>query len=1160
MKKLLVLLLIQICTCQVFGQKAHLKEGYITKDQMVDLPNQKFDCASNVKRNGPNRTVANSVYYTIPGALFAGWNTEGEGYKYSMAVVPPFVDVTFANQMTDKSRYMWENGAEEKSDVTESAEENGDYISNYTPGGMYFPLILISPRANATYQFNEENYWVRVEAGSTAKDLSMVVATNEIGGSRLMLTATDLHGSRLSSNTYARNTLSGWGFLSTDFLFGSGSVNGSPAWGFEQTYNPLLAPLALDDVRLKALTYNAYGPIPDGKSLKAYILTIDTLTDETTLVATLEALSCDTIDFKDASPKWGNSDENAYKTAYFGDLIYHNIEKATDANGKETPLPIAVPAGKVWRIQFDGMNDEGVSLGVYGVINGEVESTYIKPGYIQTEDGQNLSFQSSISPYISLNGQYEMINVVTKDFLDAEKNESFPSMSFKGWNILCVSNDGKEISNEGLEGTDYNMKGAFVGTSQPWYDENGNANYKIDMDKLPSWIESIQVDVSEYEKDNMTGYNIIRPVCKPLPSGITGRMAEIEITGKAGIPGNNKIVITQGNPVSNPYVVLSEDQTTLTFYGNKAISEINGTIYNFNYVDGKPKWYDKRATIKKVVFDTSYKEIRPTTTASWFYGMSNLSSIEGIENLNTSDVTGMSYMFYGCSSLKSVDLTHFDTSNVTLMGYMFLNCSSLENLDVSSFDTSANTSFYRIFEGCESLTSLDLSTFFIKEGASTSNMLYGCAGLKNLRVSPTMSEIKDNACTNVGSESDPCTIYAPEGFGFGVNTSSSCFKWKNGYFKVPFKIEMTAEAISIYNCSSAKLPVSITNGEYVLDGYQFDIVLPEGISIAKDQYDNYKYTLSNRYSGKMSVAISQRSNKNYRILAYSFNGAVIKGEEGVVITFDLEANNNIVPGNYEGKLTEINLSRADGFGLYPDDVTFGIIVKSARPGDVNHDGKVNVSDVMAVVNFILGSTPSVFFEEEADLNNDTKINVTDVMNIVNIILNEPSGAPLHYRLNNADNIYLRSDGRAYDICLHATEPYTACEMTVQLPDGCELLYATLANSIGYSHKLLTNRMDEGTYRFVVYAPQGEQLHLSNDALVRLSISGNVNSAVKISDILFTNGTFENIILENMEYMPTGIEEITSVPSEAPTYNIQGMKTRSTKKGVYIQNGRKIVVK
>ena len=56
-------------------------------------------------------------------------------------------------------------------------------------------------------------------------------------------------------------------------------------------------------------------------------------------------------------------------------------------------------------------------------------------------------------------------------------------------------------------------------------------------------------------------------------------------------------------------------------------------------------------------------------------------------------------------------------------------------------------------------------------------------------------------------------------------------------------------------------------------------------------------------------------------------------------------------------------------------------------GDVNHDGKVNVSDIMATVNYILGSTPAVFDKAEANVNGDKVVNVSDIMRMVNIILN-----------------------------------------------------------------------------------------------------------------------------------------------------------------------------
>ena len=194
MRKLLFLSFALVCALSGNAQKVVLKDGRITKQQIVDLPNQKMERSADVKRVGPNRTVANSVYYTIPGALFAGWDTEGSGYIYSMAEVPPFVDVTFANQMTDKSHYMWQIiGSAGETDITEYAEENGDYVSNYTPQGLFYTPILISPRGNTVYQFNEDNYWVKTDASRTTNDLSLMMTYSQVNDDVLMMTATDLH-------------------------------------------------------------------------------------------------------------------------------------------------------------------------------------------------------------------------------------------------------------------------------------------------------------------------------------------------------------------------------------------------------------------------------------------------------------------------------------------------------------------------------------------------------------------------------------------------------------------------------------------------------------------------------------------------------------------------------------------------------------------------------------------------------------------------------------------------------------------------------------------------------------------------------------------------------------------------------------------------------
>ena len=116
-----------------------------------------------------------------------------------------------------------------------------------------------------------------------------------------------------------------------------------------------------------------------------------------------------------------------------------------------------------------------------------------------------------------------------------------------------------------------------------------------------------------------------------------------------------------------------------------------------------------------------------------FYGCSSLASLD-LSSFDTSSVTDMVGMFEGCSSLSSLDLSSFDTSGVTDMGGMFYGCSSLASLDLSSFDTSRVTDMVWMFEGCSSLESLDLSSFDTSKVAKFNSIFEKCGSLRQTAV------------------------------------------------------------------------------------------------------------------------------------------------------------------------------------------------------------------------------------------------------------------------------------------------------------------------------------------------------------------------------------------------------------------------------------------
>ena len=156
--------------------------------------------------------------------------------------------------------------------------------------------------------------------------------------------------------------------------------------------------------------------------------------------------------------------------------------------------------------------------------------------------------------------------------------------------------------------------------------------------------------------------------------------------------------------------------------------------YELNSGTHLPAWYGKSGNVTKAVFDASFANARPTSCYSWFYDFGNLKQIEGIENLNTTNVTNMTSMFYGCSQLTSLDVTHFNTENVVHMKNMFINCSSLASLDVTHFNTENVANMGYMFYGCSQLTSLDVTHFNTANVFVMYSMFSGCSSLTSLDV------------------------------------------------------------------------------------------------------------------------------------------------------------------------------------------------------------------------------------------------------------------------------------------------------------------------------------------------------------------------------------------------------------------------------------------
>lgn len=219
---------------------------------------------------------------------------------------------------------------------------------------------------------------------------------------------------------------------------------------------------------------------------------------------------------------------------------------------------------------------------------------------------------------------------------------------------------------------------------------------------------------------------------------------------------------------------------TLTFQCSSAKTDAD-TDFFLNEGSDVPGWYPaKSADIKTVVFKRNFRDARPTTCSLWFGSCTNLTSIEGLENLNTSDVTRMDYMFYKCEKLLALDLSGFNTEKVEDMSDMFSNCKNLETLNLSSFKTNNLTNMSEMFLECNKIAQLDLSGFNTSGVKALDQVFKRCYALEAL----DLSSFDTKLVTEMSSLFDNClslkTIYVSDRFStFLVNNSTNMFSYCN---------------------------------------------------------------------------------------------------------------------------------------------------------------------------------------------------------------------------------------------------------------------------------------------------------------------------------------------------------------------------------------------
>ena len=463
------------------------------------------------------------------------------------------------------------------------------------------------------------------------------------------------------------------------------------------------------------------------------------------------------------------------------------------------------------------------------------------------------------------------------------------------------------------------------------------------------------------------------------------------------------------------YACYTPSNTTLTFYYDNQRSSRTGTTYDLNTGGNDVAWDTDgtRTNVTKVVFDPSFADARPTTTCDWFYRMENLESITGMSYLNTSEVTNMNWMFMRCAKLTNLDVSYFNTSKVTSVTRMFYGCSNLRTIYVGNgWSTAAVATSNNMFSNCTSLVGGQGTTYDENHVDKTYAHIDG--GPSNPGY---FTEWKEAYACYTPSNTTLTFYYDTQrssrtGTTYDLNTGENYTGWdtdgtKSNVTKVVFDPSFTgARPTTTYdwfygmtNLQSITGLSYLNTSEVTNMAYMF-MWCTSLTSLDVSRFNTSKVTsmrsMFKYCTGLTSLDLgsfnTSKVNSMYNMFYNSYNLRTIYAGSGwstaaVTSSTDMFLNcSSLVGGQgttYDANHIDKAYAHIDGG---PSNPGYFTDKNAALRGDVNGDGQVKISDVTALINYLLSGDASAINLQAADCNQDGNVKIGDVTALINYLL------------------------------------------------------------------------------------------------------------------------------------------------------------------------------
>lgn len=531
--------------------------------------------------------------------------------------------------------------------------------------------------------------------------------------------------------------------------------------------------------------------------------------------------------------------------------------------------------------------------------------------------------------------------------------------------------------------------------------------------------------------------------------------------------------------------------------------------------------------------------------------------------------------FSGCTSLSAINIPN----SVTTIGESaFSDCTGLISVTIPN---SVNYIEWGAFGGCIGLTSITIPNSVTNLGHEAFS---GCKGLTEI-----ISMIKEPFAVYCwyGVNKD-IPLYVPAGTKAKYQATAGWKEFTNIIeIDVSTQNTLSMDNLTGYVGKNVTLPIQMNNQQQIT-GLQFDLYLPEGVTVAKKANGKNDITVTDRMDDGYSLSSNTMEDGCVRVTGLSMESTPFTGNDGSIINVVLQIDESAADGDYQIQVKNIILSDVTGVAHKPASASCMLSVKSYIPGDVDGSEDININDAVCIVNYILNKPNVKFIIEAADLDGSGDININDAVVLINkFILKKTNAKAMKapQRAATGNDNYLSIDAvnikpgetKTISVGMTNTENIQGLQCNIELPEGLSFTTKAngkidIANNVdrGDGFTLSGNLQEDGSLTVAAVNFDGDTYYGNSGTIFTFKITADEGMPVgeyeiKVRDIVLSSGvaikpsdTTGKVTVESSQANIQQIESNDNAPDKI--YNLSGQNVKTPAHDIYVKNGRKIIVK